>query len=86
MAKNGPGRNGTPPKTGKTGPKRGEFGTQTLGGAEKGAKIQAKGSRYARHLARIFDQRPPIGYVRWTSNVEPNRGRSLTACLARIAP
>jgi hypothetical protein len=29
------------------------------GGAEKGAKIQAKGSRCARHLARIFDQRPP---------------------------
>ena len=50
MAKNGPGRNGTPPKTGKTGPKEGGFWS-----------LQAKGSRYARHLARIFDQRPPRG-------------------------
>jgi hypothetical protein len=63
MAKNGPGRNGTPTKTGKTTQKRGEFGPQTLVGAEKGAKIQAKGSRCARHLARIFDQRPPRGLV-----------------------
>ena len=42
MAKNGPGRNGTPPKTGKTGPKRGEFGTQTLGGAEREQKFRPK--------------------------------------------
>jgi hypothetical protein len=65
MAKNGPGRNGTPPKTGKTTQKRGEFGPQTLAGAEKGAKILAKGSRCARHLARIFDQRPPRYIFSW---------------------
>jgi hypothetical protein len=59
MPKNGHGRIGTPPKTGKTTQKEGEFGPQTLGGAEKGAKNPAKGSRCARHLARIFDQRPP---------------------------
>jgi hypothetical protein len=48
MAKNGPCRNGTPPKTWKTGPKDRGFWS-----------ILAKESRCALHLALIFELRDP---------------------------
>jgi hypothetical protein len=69
-----------PPKRGKPTQKRGEFGPQTLGGAEKGAKIQAKGSRCARHLARIFDQRPPRLFGDVFENLGGRRSKIRAKC------